>query len=121
LSRGHFYFAQRGHYHFAATANSQNNAIKNPGGAGRGLPTVQGRFLFGAMALIGWGTPVLTTAIAVVIELPEPVRIVLIARVSARLPCESARLVRINMDALGRGARPACMLLLAFTIARVLA
>jgi hypothetical protein len=66
------------------------------------FPTAPGRFLFGPMALIGWGTPtVLTAAIAVVVELPEPIRILLLARVAARLPSPAAPLVRINMDALG--------------------
>ena len=66
------------------------------------FPTAPGRFLFGPMALIGWGTPtLLTAAIAVIVELPEPIRIVLIARLSAKLPSESESLVRLNMDALG--------------------
>jgi hypothetical protein len=66
------------------------------------FPTASGRFLFGPMALIGWGTPtVLTAAIAVVVELPEPIRIILLARIEARLPDASNALVRINMDALG--------------------
>ena len=54
------------------------------------------------MALIGWGTPtLLSAAIAVIVELPEPIRIVLIARVAVRAPSESASVVRLNMDALG--------------------
>ena len=66
------------------------------------FPTAHGRFLFGPMALIGWGTPtVLTAAIAVIIELPEPIRILLLARLAVRAPTESNALVRINMDALG--------------------
>lgn len=66
------------------------------------FPSAPGRFLFGPMALIGWGTPtLLTAAIAVIIELPEPIRIVLIARLSVRIPSESDALIRINMDALG--------------------
>ena len=66
------------------------------------FPTAQGRFLFGPMALIGWGTPtILTAALAVILELPEPVRIILLARITAALPSQSNALVRINMDALG--------------------
>ena len=66
------------------------------------FPTAPGRFLFGPMALIGWGTPtLLTAALAIVIELPEPIRIILLARLAVRLPSESESLVRINMDALG--------------------
>jgi Family of unknown function (DUF6603) len=66
------------------------------------FPTAPGRFLFGPMALIGWGTPnVLKAAIAVIVELPEPIRVILLARIEARLPDESQPRVRINMDALG--------------------
>jgi Family of unknown function (DUF6603) len=66
------------------------------------FPTAPGRFLFGPMALIGWGTPsLLTVALAIIIELPEPIRIILLARLAVRLPSESDSLVRINMDALG--------------------
>jgi hypothetical protein len=66
------------------------------------FPTAEGRFLFGPMALIGWGTPtILTAALALILELPEPIRIILIARLTAALPSQSNALVRINMDALG--------------------
>lgn len=66
------------------------------------FPAAPGQFLFGPMALIGWGTPtVLTAAIAVILELPEPVRLLLLARVVVRAPSELVPLVHINMDALG--------------------
>jgi hypothetical protein len=66
------------------------------------FPTAPGRFLFGPMALIGWGTPtVLTAAIAVILELPEPIVIILLAKLEAKLPTASAPLVHLNMDALG--------------------
>ena len=66
------------------------------------FPTAPGRFLFGPMALIGWGTPtVLTAAIAVILELPEPIEIILLAKLTAQLPTPSAPLVKLNMDALG--------------------
>ena len=66
------------------------------------FPTAQGRFLFGPVALIGWGTPtLLTAALAFIVELPEPVRIILLARLAVRLPSPSNPLVRVNMDALG--------------------
>jgi hypothetical protein len=64
------------------------------------FPTAPGRFLFGPMAQIGWAT-LITGSVAVIVELPEPVRIVLLAVVQALLPSPSAPLVRLNMDALG--------------------
>jgi hypothetical protein len=66
------------------------------------FPTAPGRFLFGPMALIGWGTPtVLTASVAVIFELPEPIEIILLAKLTAQLPNPSAPLVKLNMDALG--------------------
>ena len=66
------------------------------------FPTAPGRFLFGPMALIGWGKPrMLKASIGVVVELPEPVRVILLSRIEARLPNESNPVVRVNMDALG--------------------
>jgi hypothetical protein len=66
------------------------------------FPTAPGRFLFGPMALIGWGSPrMLKAAIAVVIELPEPVKVILLSRIEVRVPDETTPAVRVNMDALG--------------------
>ena len=66
------------------------------------FPTAPGRFLFGPMALIEWGTPaVLTASVAVVLELPEPIEIILLAKIEAKLPTPSSALVHLNMDALG--------------------
>ncbi|HEY4358992.1 MAG TPA: DUF6603 domain-containing protein [Acidobacteriaceae bacterium] len=66
------------------------------------FPTAHGRFLFGPMALIGWGTPtVLTASIAVILELPDPIEIILLGVLQARFPTPDAPLVKINMDAVG--------------------
>ena len=82
--------------------NAITNAAQILGQIDALFPTVPGRFLFGPMALIGWGTPtILTAAIAVVLELPEPVRILLLARVAVRAPTDVSPVVRITMDALG--------------------
>jgi hypothetical protein len=54
------------------------------------------------MALIAWGTPtILTLEIAVLLELPAPVRLILLGRVRAVLPDERTGLIQIRMDALG--------------------
>jgi hypothetical protein len=66
------------------------------------FPTAPGRFLFGPMAQIGWGTPTLLTAsVAVILELPEPIEIILLANLTMKLPNPSAPLIHVNMDALG--------------------
>jgi hypothetical protein len=66
------------------------------------FPRAPGRFLFGPMVQIGWGTPnVLTASLALVVELPEPIRLLLLARLTVMLPSPSEALVNIKMDALG--------------------
>ncbi len=66
------------------------------------FPTAPGRFLFGPMALIGWGTPMLITAsVAVILELPEPIKIILLGVIQAKLPTPTDPLVHLTMDALG--------------------
>ena len=87
---------------FLFPKNAITNAGQLLGQLDTVFPTAAGRFLFGPMALIGWGTPtVLTAAVAVILELPQPIRIVLLARLEARLPTPSAPTIRLNMDALG--------------------
>jgi hypothetical protein len=66
------------------------------------FPPAAGRFLFGPMARIGWGTPTLFTIdICLVLELPAPVRLVVLGRLRAVLPDEQAAVVRVQMDVLG--------------------
>jgi hypothetical protein len=66
------------------------------------FPPADGRYLFGPAAKIGWGTPPLVEAdVAVLLELPQPVRLTLIGMVRAVLPSASAPLIVINLDVLG--------------------
>jgi hypothetical protein len=66
------------------------------------FPSTNGRYLFGPAAIIGWGTPtLLTLELALVLELPAPVRLVVLGRLQALLPRKEAPVVRLNMDALG--------------------
>jgi hypothetical protein len=66
------------------------------------FPPMQGRFVFGPMALIGWGTPTLITIeLGILLELPAPIRLVLLGQLSVALPSEDAALVEIHIDILG--------------------
>jgi Family of unknown function (DUF6603) len=68
------------------------------------FPPATGHYLFGPMATIEWGTPaVLTADLAVVLELPSPLRLVVLGRLRALLPPagEQGALVKLRMDALG--------------------
>jgi hypothetical protein len=87
---------------FLFPKNAITNAAQILGQLDTLFPTAPGRFLFGPMALIAWGTPtVLTASVAVIFELPEPIRIVLLADIEAKLPDPSEPLVHLNIDALG--------------------
>jgi hypothetical protein len=66
------------------------------------FPPVRDRYVFGPMAIIGWGTPaILTLEIGLILELPEPVRLIILGRLQAVLPDEEHALVQVRMDAIG--------------------
>jgi hypothetical protein len=66
------------------------------------FPAERGRFVFGPMARIGWGTPSLLTAdIGLVLEVPEPVRLILLGVVRGVLPDERAAILRLQVNFLG--------------------
>ncbi|HEU4688440.1 MAG TPA: DUF6603 domain-containing protein [Vicinamibacterales bacterium] len=66
------------------------------------FPPVRGRYIFGPMAQIAWGTPtLLTLEIGLLLELPEPVRLIILGRLQAVLPDPDLALIRIRMDAIG--------------------
>lgn len=66
------------------------------------FPVAEGRFVFGPMVRIGWGSPtVLTLDVAVLIELPDPVRIILLGRLKLALPDGKKPVAVIRMDAVG--------------------
>lgn len=55
------------------------------------FPSAQDRFLFGPMAIIGWGgsPPILSMEIGIILELPDPVRLIILGRLSVTLPGKS--------------------------------
>jgi hypothetical protein len=66
------------------------------------FPAASGRFIFGPMARIAWGTPTLVTVdLGLVIEVPEPVRLALLGVLRAILPDESAAILRVQVNFLG--------------------
>jgi hypothetical protein len=66
------------------------------------FPPTPGRHVVGPMARIGWGTPTLLTLdLALLLELPTPVRLVLLGRLRMALPTEEAAVVVVNTDVLG--------------------
>jgi hypothetical protein len=66
------------------------------------FPPVMNRFVFGPMAIIGWGTPTLVSIeLGILIELPAPVRLVLLGQVSVAIPTPDAPVVELHIDILG--------------------
>lgn len=66
------------------------------------FPPARGRFVFGPMAKIGWGAPTLLTAdVGLVLEVPEPVRLILLGVVRGLLPDERTAILRLQVNFLG--------------------
>ena len=68
----------------------------------RVFPPTAGRHVVGPMVQLRWGSPTLLTLdLALLVELPSPVRIIVLGRLQVLLPEQSHPLVQIRMDALG--------------------
>jgi hypothetical protein len=66
------------------------------------FPPAAGRHVFAPTARIVWGSPALITIdLALVLELPSPVRLVALGRLRALLPEERDPVVRLQVDVLG--------------------
>jgi hypothetical protein len=67
------------------------------------LPAAPDRLLIGPLGIIEWGTPTLLKAkLAVLLELPQPVRLSVLGRLSALIPHEKHPLIKLQLDAFGR-------------------
>lgn len=68
----------------------------------RVFPPTAGRHVVGPMVQLRWGTPTLLTLdLALLVELPAPIRVVVLGRLQVLLPDQSHPLAQIRMDALG--------------------
>lgn len=66
------------------------------------FPPQDGRFLFGPMAKIGWGSPTLLTVdLGLLIEVPQPVRVFILGMARALLPDQEAKLLQLQVNFLG--------------------
>jgi len=66
------------------------------------FPPMSGRFIFGPMAKITWGTPTLVTVdLGLVLEVPDPVRLAILGVLRAVLPDEDAAILRVQVNFLG--------------------
>lgn len=68
------------------------------------FPPADGRYVFGPMVEIGWGTPTLVAAqIGIVLEIPAPIRLAILGLIVATLPEDDGEdtIVLIHLDVLG--------------------
>jgi len=67
------------------------------------FPARHGQYVIGLLARIGWGKPVtlVTATVGVLIEAPDPIRVLLPGSVRVALPKPEAAVVEINADFLG--------------------
>jgi len=66
------------------------------------FPPANNRFVFGPFLKLGWGTPTLITgALGLILELPDPIRIIILGQLKVALPVPELPLVSLNLDVLG--------------------
>ena len=65
------------------------------------FPVAEGRFIFGPMAKIGWGASIITLELGILLELPMPIRLVLLGRLKMALPEAEDAVVVLQLDVLG--------------------
>jgi hypothetical protein len=66
------------------------------------FPVTEGRFVVGPMVKIGYGTPAIITAeIGIFLDLPDPIRVVLMGQVEAMFPEPNNAIVQLHLDILG--------------------
>ena len=66
------------------------------------FPPEEGRYVFGPMGIIGWGTPTLISLeIGLMLEVPNPVRLAILGVLKAILPDEDAALLKLQVAFVG--------------------
>jgi hypothetical protein len=66
------------------------------------FPPAQGRYLFGPMFSIGWGTPTLLDfEVGVILEVPDPVRLAILGEITATIPDPDFALISLHVQVLG--------------------
>ncbi len=66
------------------------------------FPIARDRLVVGPLAEISWGTPtMLTMRVAVLLDLPQPIRAIILAALTVKLPKPDAAVVELHIDAIG--------------------
>jgi len=83
------------------------NVMANPADAlatvDAAFPATEGRYLIGLMGELGWGVPTTLIAldVALLVELPAPVRLLILGVLHASLPSKTNELLKLRADFLG--------------------
>lgn len=66
------------------------------------FPVAEGRYTFGLMAILGWGTPTLISVeLGLIIQVPDPVILAVLGVVRVQLPDEAAPVINIQANFIG--------------------
>ncbi len=66
------------------------------------FPPQSGRYLFGPMLSIGWGTPpLLDLEVGVILEVPDPIRLAILGEITASIPSPDFALISLKIQVLG--------------------
>jgi hypothetical protein len=66
------------------------------------FPVASGRYVFGPMFQVSWGTPsLISLSIGIILEVPDPVRMAILGQIVSELPTEDFALIEIHIDVLG--------------------
>lgn len=66
------------------------------------FPPAQGRYLFGPMFSIGWGTPTLLDfEVGIILEVPDPIRLAILGEITATIPSPEFALISLHVQVLG--------------------
>jgi hypothetical protein len=78
------------------------NAAKIISDMGAAFPVQPGRYVLGPMVKLGWGSPnIITADVGIFLELPEPVKAVVLGQLEALLPEKANPLIILRLDVLG--------------------
>jgi hypothetical protein len=70
--------------------------------ADQAFPVQEGRFVFGPMAKLGWGTPtILTIDLGIIAEVPDPVSLKILGVLKAILPDQQKQTLKLQVNFLG--------------------
>lgn len=88
--------------HILFPQNIVENANTIISNLGQVFPARKDQFMLGPMAKIGWGTPTLLTIdVGIVIEMPDPVRLLILGILRAQLPSAENAILRLQVNFLG--------------------